>query len=469
MSSTRLVRYTEPINIQSGVDLMNSQYAFHFEWTNTDNKFVDFSQSYIDLVVRTSSYVDPDTSHRIPEFIEGWSSYLGTQNKYNNVKWLTPEMFMHEHIDEMNQRANIYSIIDSTEIDMNYVHPSGKEKALKVIDSCIHASRGRKMIALKDLDKDIIEKSMYNESLFAPVKGLNSLRFIRTHPDQDIHIAIPLNLICALGADRDSAVLVQHLKMLFRTSLLTSLVENNKSIPYRFADVTKTSDGWIPAPTKWTYFDVKWFNDFKLISASMTLMTYQNISFQRHELFKSVPSYTQVDYFQEKITDKYLSCICGNIQIFPQTEFPTTKYGYDITNKGHCEDDNEPLSIYRPNIALYNIWADNSVLNTAVKYNEWIKHPIYVIPVNNLANVRSNTGMALIFESKLRANKLILNHIDDSILPDFDSYNPGITEQGNAIVQVNSHPGLQYTYNTSINKNNPYTLHMLCVRSARDI
>ncbi|KAK8797474.1 hypothetical protein WA158_005820 [Blastocystis sp. Blastoise] len=414
MSSTRLVRYTEPINIQSGVDLMNSQYAFHFEWTNTDNKFVDFSQSYIDLVVRTSSYVDPDTSHRIPEFIEGWSSYLGTQNKYNNVKWLTPEMFMHEHIDEMNQRANIYSIIDSTEIDMNYVHPSGKEKALKVIDSCIHASRGR----------------------------LNSLRFIRTHPDQDIHIAIPLNLICALGADRDSVVLVQHLKMLFRTSLLTSLVENNKSIPYRFADVTKTSDGWIPAPTKWTYFDVKCDGfDFNITP---------NIA-------------------SPSIWPEYLSCICGNIQIFPQTEFPTTKYGYDITNKGHCEDDNEPLSIYRPNIALYNIWADNSVLNTAVKYNEWIKHPIYVIPVNNLANVRSNTGMALIFESKLRANKLILNHIDDSILPDFDSYNPGITEQGNAIVQVNSHPGLQYTYNTSINKNNPYTLHMLCVRSARDI
>ncbi|KAK8809721.1 hypothetical protein WA158_000664 [Blastocystis sp. Blastoise] len=489
----RILRIKDNIPIQSNTDILSSPYIFQYHWTNVDNTYINFNQSYLDLTVKATV---TDKAGPVSVYLDE----TGTSVSF------TYDQLCQYFLDQLVQKANIYSIIDSTDVEMVYTLPDGSDRALKYEENCTHASRGRKMILLKDISKNDLEKSMYGEDLSADTYELNSIRYIRAHPNESIHIAIPLYLISGLGVDGDSLILTKHFNMLFRTSTIESLIDNNMSIYFK--------NGGAKLSTQWLHLtDEKWFKTFELESATMNLMTYKDIQFQTNELYKTIPTCIQVDYQNTRITSdhfninralpfipeyilfwftngyssttisnvaspsvwpKYQSCLIGDVQMFPQTEFPTQMYYHNLTTKGHVFNNEETASLSCPNKNLYCLWADNSNPETILKYDEWIKHPIYIIPTKALMNIQSDSGIEMNFDCNLDVHDIEYGHADSSTVPDgyTCTYNETTkiwTPDTGASYSVASHAGIYKHINTELNEKHPYTLHMIAVRSVRDI
>ena len=356
-----------------------------------------------------------------------------------------------------------------------------------------------------------------------------------------VTIAIPLNLICGLGTDADTLINVKHLKMLFRTTTLDNIVECKPSAIY------------YPSGSKDTPFtgatnQLEWFQDLRLKSVNMNLMTYQNVQFNSNELYKTVPSYVQVDYQYEMLTSnnflvnralpyipeyilfwftegfsssrvrndplpgvwpKYISCLLGNTQMFPQTDFPIQNYGHNLAANGKPFGD---LTFYWPpecpNKMLYSMWADHSNPETKLTFDEWLKCPIFLIPCNAMMDVRGNSGIELNMECQLNVSIHKTRFASKITKPDGILANKptsvtgkitwtGDTKQSDisylqvvdktengadgkpVVISPAYHEDIGYEYAahngfvsnviTQITEQAPVTLHMLAVRTIRDV
>ena len=148
----RVLRIRDPIPIQIDYDIAYSPYMFEYNWTSVNNTFVNFNQSYLELQVETSPYTTTDKEFRL----------FGNFTKQATV---TREQLIQYLIRDISQQANTYCIIDSVDVEMVYGLPDGSQRALKYHEPCVHATRGRKMIVLKDASKDELDKSVYAEDL----------------------------------------------------------------------------------------------------------------------------------------------------------------------------------------------------------------------------------------------------------------------------------------------------------------
>ena len=519
----RVLRIRDPIPIQIDYDIAYSPYMFEYNWTSVNNTFVNFNQSYLELQVETSPYTTTDTEFRL----------FGNFTEQAKV---TREQLIQYLIRDISQQANTYCIIDSVDVEMVYGLPDGSQRALKYHEPCVHATRGRKMIVLKDASKDELDKSVYAEDLSTNCANLRTLKYIRMMAGKPVTIAIPLNLICGLGTDADTLINVKHLKMLFRTTTLDNIVEcKPTAIEYPTGyPPTYNTDGKVT--TAGLQFigktsELAWFQDLKLKSVNMNLMTYQNVQFNSNELYKTVPSYVQVDYQYEMLTSnnflvnralpyipeyilfwftkgfsssrvrndplpgvwpKYISCLLGNTQMFPQTEFPIQNYGHNLAANGKPFGDNTySYPSGYPNKLLYSMWADHSNPETKLTFEEWMKCPIFLIPCNAMMDVRGNSGIELNMECQLDVNVHEMYYASkmdkpNGILADTEETKESVTwagaekpseEKYNTVSEykekpgytIASHNGYVSKFVTQITEQAPVTLHMLAVRTIRDV
>ncbi|KAK8800599.1 hypothetical protein WA158_006917 [Blastocystis sp. Blastoise] len=541
--SMKILRINNPIPIQSDVDLLKQPFTFEYDWTNVDGKFINFNQSYLELTLYNNA--DP---HTIPEHLTNtktdtddingvatnlyWGNYLypvprvGVNSELvvwkskadattawdktrritftlKNTVLLTQHELICLCLEQLQQDTNTYALIDSTDVEMVYGLPDGSERALKYHETSLYSSRARKMIILKDVPKYELEKSMYGECLYTPKENVNTLKYIIRQENQKLTLAIPLYLISGLGVDGDSLNLVKHMKLTFRTAPLITLLKNNQKLYVQqynqFDNTTQSATASLDLtlPTIWNFFYANFFDSILLKSANIQLMTYQNVNFNQEELYKTIPTYIQIDYRYDLIKNKYfninraipfipeyilfyftedwdvnrisnipspyiwptyLSCLVGDIQMFPQTEFPTQKYHNNVLNNGKV---NDALEIYHyncPNKSLYSLWADNSHPETALNFDNWMKHPIFVIPCKSLMNVSSHQGIELNFDCNLEANKVIKTYSDNSNI-----------ETDALSGYISKHAGITRTINQEISDTHRYTIHMVAVRSTRDI
>ena len=526
----RVLRIRDPIPIQIDYDIAYNPYMFEYNWTSVNNTFVNFNQYYLELQVETSPYTTTDK-----EF------YLYEGESFTDTVKVTREQLIQYSLKDIEQQANTYCIIDSVDVEMVYGLPDGSQRALKYHEPCVHATRGRKMIVLKDASKDELDKSVYAEDLSINCEDLSTLKYIRKLAGKPVTIAIPLNLICGLGTDADTLINVKHLKMLFRTTTLDNIVECKPSAIYYPSGLESTPFTGITSA-------LAWFQDLRLKSVNMNLMTYQNVQFNSNELYKTVPSYVQVDYQYEMLTSnnflvnralpyipeyilfwftegfsssrvrndplpgvwpKYISCLLGNTQMFPQTDFPIQNYGHNLAANGKPFGD---LTFYWPpecpNKMLYSMWADHSNPETKLTFDEWLKCPIFLIPCNAMMDVRGNSGIELNMECQLNVSIHKTRFASKITKPDGILANEptsvtgkitwtGDTKQSDinylevkdktangadgkpVVISPAYHEDIGYEYAahngfvsnviTQITEQAPVTLHMLAVRTIRDV
>lgn len=493
----RVLRIRDPVPIQIGYDILNFPYQFEYNWTSVNNTFINFNQSYIELVISAEKETGTTTT----------SVYTSTAG----VKSLTPEQFIKFNLPTLQQETNIYCMIDSVDVEMVYGLPDGTQRALKYHEPSIHTSLGRKMVILKETSKNELEKSCYGENLTNDAYDLSTLRYIRRNAGNEVTIAIPFNLICGLGTDADTLINVKHLKMFVRMAPLNLLFDNEtKKITY--------PAGTQSAPTYAQKTGLAWFKGVKLCGVNMNLMTYHGVQFNSNELYKTIPSYVQIDYQYSKIVAKeflvnralpflpeyiliwftkgfkakhvsnipepgiwptYISCLVGNTQMFPQTEFPTQKYYNNIGDDGSITTSRDNTVIGCPNKLLYNLWADNSHPETMKNYDEWLRNPVFIIPCNALMDVRSNSGIELNMEMRIEVNVLqkilyksttndgrIAKSFDSSTYPTVDSSKIVWASDG---YDVAAHHGYFNLLKTDVSESEPLTLHMISVRTIRDM
>ncbi|KAK8797459.1 hypothetical protein WA158_005805 [Blastocystis sp. Blastoise] len=528
----KLLRINNTIPIQSDVDLLNESFAFEYDWTNVDSRFTNFNQSYLELSIIVNDQEDTIPEHltsteedenywgnfitpiykngassqlKLWEVTPGngvWNDSLGVTYTFNNLLFFTKQKLLKYLLDQLKQLVNIYSLIDSADIEMVYGLPDGSERAIKYHESSLFSSRARKMILLKDIPKYELEKSMYGESLYCPQNELTSFRYLVRHNNESLKIAIPLYLITGLGVDGDCLSLVKHMKILFRTAPIKSMLKNDDIIYTKKFIPSKTSGqiyDKVNEQTIWNTLNISWIDKFILKGANLYLMTYEDVTFNHDELYKTIPTYIQLDYRYDPIKRNtfninralpfipeyvlfyftegwdinrvsniptpyiwptYLSCLVGNVQMFPQTEFPTQKYYSNLLLNGCVGDTHELYHDQCPNKSLYSLWADNSNPETSLDYDHWMKHPIYIIPCKSLMNVIPKQGVELNFDCVLDAHNVKYIFKDDSTY--FD-------ELGKSSDMIVKHAGYERQVNEEINETHMYTIHMVAVRSSRDI
>lgn len=516
----KVLRIKDPIPIQIDYDIAYYPYQFEYNWTSVNNTFVNFNQSYLELQVETTAYNDATKKY-----------YLYDEN-FDNYYQVTKEQLVKHILTTLEQEANTYCLIDSVDVEMVYGLPDGTQRALKYHEPCVHATRGRKMIVLKETSRNDLDKSVYAEDLSIPCDDMCTLRYVRQMAGKTVTIAIPLNLICGLGTDADTLINVKHLKMFFRTATLNSIVECNPSrIFYPSGVKTDATDSTFMASTN----EVAWFQDFRLKGATMNLMTYQGVQFNSNELYKTIPSYVQIDYQYQKLEDttfllnralpylpeyilfwftkgysstrvrndplpgvwpKYISCLIGNTQMFPQSEFPVQNYGHFLSLSGKPRDNDDTdkpeensysVPMDGPNKLLYSLWADHSHPETKLNFDKWMKYPIFIIPCSALMDVRSNSGVELNMECKLDVNIKEDYTVSKLVKPDGIEATTKHTTNGSWAQEttvaydepdayaeeigynLESHNGYVTQFVKTINSSSPLTLHMLAVRTIRDI
>lgn len=489
----RVLRVRDPIPIQINYDILNFPYQFEYDWTSVNNTFVNFNQSYIELEVKTNpSTVTTKTSI--------YTDATG------NVE-LTTEQLTKFCLEQLKQETNAYALIDSVDVEMVYGLPDGSQRALKYHEPSLHSSLGRKMIIVKETSKNELMKSCYGENLVDDAYNLATFRYIRKNAGKNVTLAIPLYLICGLGTDADTLINVKHLKMFFRMNPLKNLIRNYTSISY--------PTGSSSSHTYSTKTGHTWFLNTYLTAVNMNLMTYQGVQFNSNELYKTIPSYVQIDYQYQKIVSKqflvnralpylpeyilywftkefapdhvsnvpepgiwptYISCLVGNTQIFPQAEFPTQRFNNNLNKAGAIDMITDNTVIGCPNKLLYNLWADNSHPETLKDYDDWMKNPVFIIPCNALMDVRSNSGIELNMEMQIERNTLDFHFFSNATVQDGNIYSalgsevsPVTSKIETDSYTVNDHHGYFYLHNTTVDNTNPLTLHMIAVRTIRDM
>ena len=495
----RVLRVRDSIPIQIDFDILNFPYQFEYNWTSVNNTFVNFNQSYIELQVSTKA--DPTAKTTTV------SLYTNSTGAFT----MTYEELICFCLEQLKQETNMYALIDSVDVEMVYGLPDGTQRALKYHEPSLHSSLGRKMIILKETSKNDLAKSCYGENLTYDATELSTLRYIRNNAGENVTLAIPFNLICGLGTDADTLINVKHLKMFFRMNPLKNLIQNN---PCSMVYPTGKADAH-------TYSELtgkQWFSEFKLHSVDMNLMTYQGVQFNSNELYKTIPSYVQIDYQYQKVISNqflvnralpylpeyilywfttgfdpehisnipergiwptYISCLVGNTQIFPQAEFPTQRYNNNVKQDGSILTYNNNKDIGCPNKLLYNLWADNSHPETLKNYDEWVKGPIFIIPCNALMDVRSNSGIELNMEMQIERNTLDFYFLEKAAKQD-GGLATAVNRTKNSMkatpngwkrepYAVADHHGYFYHYKNEVKSDDPVTLHMIAVRTIRDM
>lgn len=138
----RVLRIKDPIPIQIDYDIAYYPYQFEYNWTSVNNTFVNFNQSYLELQVETTAYNDATKKY-----------YLYDEN-FDNYYQVTKEQLVKHILTTLEQEANTYCLIDSVDVEMVYGLPDGTQRALKYHEPCVHATRGRKMIVLKETSRN---------------------------------------------------------------------------------------------------------------------------------------------------------------------------------------------------------------------------------------------------------------------------------------------------------------------------
>lgn len=368
-----------PIPISSGQDLKYQPYTFEFHFNSVDSPYIDFSNSYLELLFK----LDADSTETFG-----------------------------------GQIANIYSIIDKITIDLLYVAPTGQDISVNYTESSIESSKARKFVALKELSKEEIDKSMYSnwESLYD--LGFNSLTYMHKLNKEFVHLQIPLMLITGLGTF-DCAIKVKSLKMQFVTNSLKNL----------FSGVTWDDAKFRSFTLERAYmnfreiYDINWGNDvrslIKCVPNNCQISTYTQVLLPHgstaingellvNRSVNFVPDYALL-YFSkyEKSTvptyeDILTGCQfqIGGQNILSKTDFPAQRCPVFLEYASALPESSEEerkrkdamMKMYFPNAMFYNTWRSNSNPQSPLNGMNWYNQPIYVFPIASVVDVNTRTG-----------------------------------------------------------------------------
>lgn len=502
----RILRVKDPVPIQLDVDIVDNPYIFEYNWTNVNNQYVNFHDSYMELTFQAElNQTDWDKTILIDDEVLDLPMIADGQLASHRVHH---SQVLKHYAEQVIQDANTYDLIDSVDIEMVYGTPDGGSKALKYHEPSLNATRGRKMIALKEMSSDELDKSVYGEDLSSTKEELSTMRMLFQESANQFVLAIPFYLICGLGTDANNIINIKQLKMMIRTSTINSIMDNKQTVRAQINNEASGDLIWYTLSTPQPIFTA-----FRLKSVIMNLMTYTDLPVGPEVAPFTVPSYIQMDYQAHEIKKEsfnvnralpyipeyvlfwftkgvnpfrisniptngiqptYLSCLMGNSQMFPQTEFPLQKYPYHLTKEGRVDGKSRYKDIVVPNKSLYALWADNSHPETKLKYDKWLDHPIYIIPCSSMMDVSGNSGIEMNFECHLNVYDHDKRFINEYQVPDGYElleqedgkdpvwYNPENVKE--PATRAHIYPLLQDTFE----KSGPYTLHMLAVRNIQD-
>lgn len=504
----RILRIKDPVPIQLDVDIVDNPYIFEYNWTNVNNQFVNFHDSYLELAFQAELN---DVEWGKDVYLEDGNTWEHQDDPARLTPGLKYNQVLKHYADQVLQEANTYDLIDSVDIEMVYGTPDGGSRALKYHEPSLNATRGRKMIALKEMSSDELDKSVYGEDLSSTKEELSTMRMLFQESTNQFILAIPFYLICGLGTNANNIINIKQLKMMIRTSTINSIMDNKQPV---YAKVKNDASGnliWGELATTQPIFKA-----FKLKSVTMNMMTFQDISIGPNELPLTIPNYVQMDY-QTHVVNKesfnvnralpyipeyvlfwftkgvnpfrisniptngiqptYLSCLMGNTQMFPQTEFPVQKYPYHLVKDGRNNNKVRCSEVIVPNKSLYALWADNSHPETKLKYDKWLDHPVYIIPCSSMMDVSGSSGIEMNFECHLNVYDHLKRYINESKIPDGYEVSEELNESREPtlvwynpenITEAKSRPHVYPFLQKTFAESGPYTLHMLSVRNIQD-
>lgn len=367
-----------PIPISSGQDLIYQPYTFEFHFNSVDSPYIDFSNSYLELVFQLNADSDMTFGGQI---------------------------------------ANLYSIIDKITIDLLYVAPTGQDISVNYTESSIESSKARKFVALKELSKEEIDKSMYSnwESLYG--LSYNSLTYMHKINQENVHLQIPLMLITGLGTF-DCAIKVKSLKMQFVTNSLKNLFSGDTfdSKLHSF----KLERAYMNFRE---IYDINWGNDsrslIKCVPNNCQISTYTQVvlPFGSKDIsgeilvnrsVNFVPDYAILYFtrYEKSMIPTYEDILTGcqfqigGQNILSKTDFPVQRCPVFLENISSLPEETEEqkkiknkfLKMYFPNSMFYNTWRSNSNPQSPLNGPEWYNQPIYVFPISSVVDVNTRSG-----------------------------------------------------------------------------
>lgn len=364
-----------PIPISAGQDLISQPYTFEFHFNSVDSPYIDFSNSYLELVFT----MDVDESFTFTN---------------------------------QGQISNLYAIIDKITIDLLYVSPTGQDISVNYTESSIESSKARKFVALKELSKEEIDKSMYSnwESLYSPQLG--SFEFMKRVNQKFIHVQIPLMLITGLGTF-DCAIKVKSLKMQFVTNTLKNLFKPQIVFDTKFHSF-KLERAYMNFRE---VYDINWGSDtrslIKCVPNNCQISTYTQLMLPYesdavtseilvNRSVNFVPDYAMLFFtnFEKSMIPSYTDVLIGcqfqigGQNILSKTDFPVQRCPV-ILNKYSDMDESQKEEFKKitfPNAMFYNTWRANSHPQSPLNGMEWYSQPIYLFPISSVVDVNTRSG-----------------------------------------------------------------------------
>ncbi|KAK8800598.1 hypothetical protein WA158_006916 [Blastocystis sp. Blastoise] len=364
-----------PIPITTNQSLKSSPYTFDFHYNTVDNPYIDFSNSYLELWLNVKKTKDSTSASLI-------------------------------------QHSNIYALIDKVTVDMVYISPTGTDIAVNYSEPSLNSSKARKFIAIKELSKFELDKSIYAtvENLYDNVSSLKTLAYMIDNSKSDtvttFKILIPLMLITGLGTF-DCAIKLKTMKFQFVTNYLTKLASQTDC-----------------------------FSEFNLDKAFMNFRHMYDINWgnDARNLIKCIPNNCQISYFVDDLGEETVKASAGNA-VMLKSEFTTSKnrsvnfvpdyclmfltyakdamvptnleapttINFQIGGKNMFTQTQFPTATRRipgtstslqtiPNNMLYNIWRSQSNPMCVLDGDKWYEQPIYLFPIGSVVDVNTRSG-----------------------------------------------------------------------------
>ncbi|KAK8811308.1 hypothetical protein WA158_003043 [Blastocystis sp. Blastoise] len=365
------------VSVTTDQSLLEAPCNVDFRYNTVDNPYIDFSNSYLEL-------------------------WFGVRKSATNNTTVT-------------QSSNIYSIVDKVNINMTYISPVGKDVAINFAEPSLNSSKARKFVALKELSKFELDKSMYTpcEKLYAKKDELHLIEAMRQNATTSkdafttYKIYIPLMLITGL-ATFDCAIKIKSMSFQFVLNHIKKIATNLDGISAFVIQKAFINFRHM--------YDINWGNDPKNLikcipnNCEICFFTEQigtqtitnstgntaSLSFTGDLVTSKNRSITFVpDYCLMYITDSEDSMIpvnthcpttinfqIGGKNMFTQTQFPTAT---------RFIPDTYTLEII-PNSMLYNVWRSQSNPMCVLDGNEWYNQPIYLFPIASVVDVNTESG-----------------------------------------------------------------------------
>ncbi|KAK8808546.1 hypothetical protein WA158_008447 [Blastocystis sp. Blastoise] len=372
-----------PISITNNQSLMDQPYVFDFCYNSVDSPYIDFSNSYIEL-------------------------------------WLNVRAVSASEPPATIQECNLYSIIDKLAITMTYISPTGVDVAVNYTENSIDSSKARKFIALKELSKDEIDRSVYcasGEDLYAVKDNVESIKFMEyssgSLKDTVYKVAIPFMLISGLGTF-NCAIKVKTLKIQVTTNYLRNMCSNigritqfNLSRAYitfkQIYDINWKGNPMalmrcIPNNCQLCTFSTPCYEWSYTNSGTQNVVLTPSGTFINSRSVNFIPDYCLM-YFTDKAGSMFpinteipttVSFQIGGINVTGREDYPPQ---YKKLFNSKSSTNNGWTGYLTPNIALYNDWRANCHEQSPLIGEKWYEQPLYIFPISSSVDVNNQAGV----------------------------------------------------------------------------